>query len=356
MAVVASSSLNFALRARKLQGELRRDGVPLTDMRGAAALELQYAGASAPSLPPPVGRAGFEPIEGPIEQRRVPLSKAADSKIAFFLDGAQRTLSHSRVGLAPVSAVVAAAGVVERDACAECRPAPGSTKLKHVWLIPGLDDPHLARFRDAVLAAGMEVRDPLATEIGEPGAGEPAADYATLQQLAYEAAKQVRQEMEADILTWFRTVPRYAADPRWLVVDGRLLRPQPRTIGIVKQFADGYLSGPDAETLLSLPPGYRTTAFVPQDRRRGGPDAQDRTLWYLRLWPAEGLDARHALIRVEVAASVDTTSAIDEISSWLLAERTPRATGDERWATLLYPIHHLERMLKRAIDAQTRGW
>ena len=356
MAVVPSSPLSFALRARLLQGELRRDGVPLTDMRGAAALELQYAGAPTSSSQPVGGRTGFEPIEGPIEQRRVPLSRAADSRIAFFLDGAQRTLSHSRVGLAPVSAVVAAAGIVERDACAECRPAPGSTRLKHVWLIPGLDDPHLARFRHAVLAAGMEVHDPLATDDTTGPERETVADYALLQERALKAANMVREELELAILAWFRTVPSYAADPRWLVVDGRLLRPQPRTIGIVKQFADGYLSGPDAETLLSLPPGYRTTAFVPQDRRRGGPDAQDRTLWYLRLWPAEGLDARHALIRVEVAASVDTTAEIDEISSWLLAERTPRATGDERWATLLYPIHHLERMLKRAIDAQTRGW
>ncbi len=354
--MAASSSLNFALRARKLQAELRRDGVPLTDMRGAAALELQYAGFSAPTVPPLAGRAGIEPIEGPIQQRRVPVARAVESKIGFFLDGAQRTLSHSRVGLAPVTAVVAAAGVVERDACAECRPAPGTSKLKHVWLVPGLDDPHLTRFRDAVLAAGMEVRDPLAADGDGVEEGEVVADYTTLQQLAYEAAKNVRQEMEAAILARFRTDPRYAADPRWLVVDGRLLQPQPRAIGIVKQFADGYLSGPDAETLLSLPPGYRTTAFVPQDRRRGGPNAQDRTLWYLRLWPADGLDARHALIRVEVAAEVHTTAEIDEISSWLLAERTPRATGDERWATLLYPIHHLERMLKRAIDAQTRGW
>jgi hypothetical protein len=182
-------------------------------MRGAAALELQYAGSSGPVGTVPSGRAGIEPIEGPIEQRRVEPARAVDSRIAFFLDGAQRTLSHSRVGLAPVTAVVAAAGVVERDACAECRPAPGSTRLKHVWLIPGLDDPHLARFRDAVLAAGMEVRDPLASAPDGPEEGERVADYTTLQELAYEAAKNVRQEMEAAILGWFRTDPRYAPIP-----------------------------------------------------------------------------------------------------------------------------------------------
>jgi hypothetical protein len=40
----------------------------------------------------------------------------------------------------------------------------------------------------------------------------------------------------------------------------------------------------------------------------------------------------------------------------VLAERTPRATGDARWATLLYPVHLLERILKRRLDADTRGW
>ena len=350
------SQPNFALRARRLQAQLRRDGMPLADMRRAAALEIQFAGHSS-SPTQPAGRAGFEPIEGPIQQRRVATTRGADSEIGFFLDGAQRTLSHSRVGLAPVTAVVAAVGVVEREACAECRPAPGTATLKHVWLIPGIADPHLDRFRAAVLEAGMEVRDTLAGDDGgDDGEGPADADYALLQERALRAANRVREEMETAVLAGFRTRPRYADDPRWLVVDGRLQLPQPRAIGIVKQPADGYLAGPDAETLLSLPPGHRTTAFVPQDRRRGGDEPQDRTLWYLRLWPADGLDARHALVRVEVAATVNTTAQIDAISSWLLAERTPRATGDERWATLLYPIHHLERMLKRAIDAQTRGW
>ena len=79
-------------------------------------------------------------------------------------------------------------------------------------------------------------------------------------------------------------------------------------------------------------------------------------MWYIRLWDADGMDARHSLVRVEAHAELVTTEQIDEISSWILAERTPRATGDARWATLLYPVHLLERMLKRRLDADTRGW
>ena len=44
------------------------------------------------------------------------------------------------------------------------------------------------------------------------------------------------------------------------------------------------------------------------------------------------------------------------MSAWLMAERTPRATADARWATLLYPVHYLERILKRRLEADTRGW
>ena len=46
----------------------------------------------------------------------------------------------------------------------------------------------------------------------------------------------------------------------------------------------------------------------------------------------------------------------NDIASWLLAERIPRATQDARWPTLLYPIHLLEQLLKRRIAAMTVGW
>jgi hypothetical protein len=124
---------------------------------------------------------------------------------------------------------------------------------------------------------------------------------------------------------------------------------------LVKQFSDAYLSGSEATMMLNLPPGFRTTAFFPRDRS-GGPDPDARTLWYLRMWDATGLDARHALVRVEAPSSIRATAAIDRISSWLWVERTPRATRDARWATLLYPVHYLERILKRCLDADTQGW
>ena len=67
------------------------------------------------------------------------------------------------------------------------------------------------------------------------------------------------------------------------------------------------------------------------------------------------LQQANASIRIE--ASGDTnTEEIDEIASWLMAERVPRPTSDARWPTLLYPVHILERILKRRISQITTGW
>jgi hypothetical protein len=79
-------------------------------------------------------------------------------------------------------------------------------------------------------------------------------------------------------------------------------------------------------------------------------------MWYMRLWSAHGMDARHSLVRIETANAVSSTEQIDEISGWILAERLPRATGDPRWPTLLYPISYLERILKRRLAEITAGW
>ncbi|MGN6484497.1 MAG: hypothetical protein ACTHMX_08835, partial [Thermomicrobiales bacterium] len=73
-------------------------------------------------------------------------------------------------------------------------------------------------------------------------------------------------------------------------------------------------------------------------------------------WDSSGLDARHALVRIEAPHEVATPEEIDRIAGWLVSERLPRATADPRWPTLLYPIHYLEAILKRRLAALTAGW
>ena len=358
----------FATRVARLHADLARDGVPLADMRRAQSLELHMAGT--PDRPSrPSGRTpGVEPVEGPIESRVVPPLPTNASGLRYFLDGAQRTFLVWRCGLVPVVATVAAAAVLTRDAAGRCEVVPGTLRLAHAFLIPRRNPASaLADVLRRIDGLGMEVVDPLAAIEDDGDYAAAVADYGHLVELAYKAANGVRKGLEEDLLRVWAADPARATDPGWLVVDGSLRIAAPRAIGLVKQFTDPYLAGADAETLLMLAPGSRTTAFRPRpsDWRRqirtdavDGDDEADTapTLWYLRLWDAAGLDARHALIRVEAGPDVRETARIDELSAWLMCERTPRATGDARWATLLYPVHFLERILKRRLEADTRGW
>jgi hypothetical protein len=356
---VISTRDSFADRVNRLHAGLIRDGVPIADMRRSPALELQFAGAGELGRQSsPARLAGIEPIEGPIAARLVPTIPPRESRLRYFLDGAQRTFSVWRCGLVPTAATVVAAGVLRRDPGQDGSMVPGTLKLEHRWLIPrGTGDIRVEALLARIEAEGMLVEDLMdAARRERDGDGPEAIDYGHLHELAYVAARRVRENVEASVLDNWVGRPEWLEADDWMVVDGRLRRPASRVIGLVKQFSDAYLSGTEAETLLGLAPGFRTTAFLPTDRRRGGPEPEARTLWYIRLWDAAGLDARHALVRVEAPRAVCTTEEIDRISGWILAERSPRATGDSRWATLLYPVHLLERILKRRLDADTRGW
>jgi hypothetical protein len=358
------TSISFTDRVNRLNAGLLRDGIPVSDMRRAPALELQFAGAGDLGRSQGASRSlGIEPIEGPIAAVRVPPIPPRESRLRYFLDGAQRTFAVWRCGLVPTAATVVAAGILQREPGEDGSVVPGTLRMEHCWLIPrDTGDSRVDELLHRIDAEGMRVEDPRdfgskQSSDSRPSTSDSGFDYSHLHELAYVAARNVREEVEARVLSDWVQRPSWQASDDWIVIDGRLRTPEPRSIGLVKQFSEAYLSGLEAETLLGLPPGYRTTAFLPtNDRRRGGPEPEQRTLWYIRLWDAAGMDARHALVRIEAPRTVCTTEEIDRISGWILAERTPRATGDSRWATLLYPVHLLERILKRRLDADTRGW
>jgi len=354
----------------RLHADLRRDGVPVADMRRAASLELLYAGAADLGRVA-AERAGGQAIrrlegEPRVVARPVAPATRGVSRLRAFLDGSQRTFLVWRLGLVPVAATVAAAAVLTRDRAGNPAIAPGTLRLEHAWLVPARTgepavDNLLARLADR----GMRVIDPVdRTARTDDEYAAVAGDYGKMVEAAYVAARAVREELEIGLLDdWASAAGR--DDDGWLVVDGRLRLAVPRAVGLVKDLSNQHLAGLEAVELFGLPPGYRTTAFVPSDRRRRpevatfAPAAIDEhapTLWYLRMHDATGQDARHALVRVEAPPDVREGAAIDELSGWLLAEKTPRATADARWATLLYPVHYLVQVLKRRVAADTRGW
>ncbi len=345
---------NFARQAARIGADWRELGIGFADTRRSPALELHFGGANGIG-PRPVGqtRVGVEPLEGGILSRPTPRINQGESRIRCFLDGAQRTLRFARIGLAPIFATVSAAAILDRDEDGRCTIRPGTLRLEKAWLAPHLPDaPELDAAIDRVRRRGGRVVDTLAHATpAERDTGAPP-DYGRLEELALAAAQRVREELEHDLLQSWSQGHAGLGDDEWLIVDGRLEFAARNAIGLVKNFTEPLLIGADAEVLLGLPARHRTTAFHSVEQRRRAAT----TLWYLRLHDPTGRDPRHGLVRLEASRDVQRTDEIDAISSWVLAERTPRATSDERWAVLLYPIHLLERALKRQIEGECRGW
>jgi hypothetical protein len=140
-------------------------------------------------------------------------------------------------------------------------------------------------------------------------------------------------------------------------VDGRLLvdgsigqlfageeeREAGSLVGLVKSHRKQYFTKATAAAILGLKEGERSSVFVAQTRRRQ--DAPTHS-WYLRLRSDPHRQPAFGLVRVEVPPGGGSVEAADEISGWILAERSPVSLPDLRFDRLLYPIRAVEMLLK----------
>lgn len=132
----------------------------------------------------------------------------------------------------------------------------------------------------------------------------------------------------------------------WLVVDGVISDAEtwasdPKAIGVSKSHATLPFDGDELTRYLTLPAGQRTSIFEPTTWRFTPVHS-----WALRLWPFEGKDLLHGLVRIEVAAGEVSGHRADQLSRWLLAERVPLSRPDPRWDRLLYGVATVERHLR----------
>ncbi len=353
-------------RVQAIQDRLQAAGVNAVDMTRAGSLETDF------NLPQPMDNGqqdtevqSIDRLEGEIAAREI--HRENTSRFRWFLDGTQKTLPVWRIGVVPIIAGVAVAGIVERDDEGECMLLGSSVSEQVTWFVPTHTQSHdLNSLVDVLNEAGEDVRDPLegfARNSDDMGMYHAlAGNYNRLLLQAHQTAGHVRGKLEEELVRWWDSEIRDSDREGWLVVDGRLSGQFSQAVGFVKDPASQHLFGDEATSLYSLPQGHRTTAYqlLPRRDAEGQDDGELRnqvfTMWYQRMWPAQGLDARHALIRVEANNDITDTEEIDEIATWLFAERIPRPTKDGRWPTLLYPVHHLELMLKRRISALTSGW
>ena len=132
----------------------------------------------------------------------------------------------------------------------------------------------------------------------------------------------------------------------WLIVDGSLSESprwavDPKMVAISKSHSILPFEGADLENYLRLPPGHRSSIYAPATRSLAPVRA-----WGLRLWPWEGKDLFHGLIRVEVAPANGSPELANVLSRWILAERAPVSAPDRRWDRLLYGVYSVEQYLK----------
>jgi hypothetical protein len=112
-------------------------------------------------------------------------------------------------------------------------------------------------------------------------------------------------------------------------------------VGVVKSHRQLYASAALLDVILGLSPGERTAVMRIAPRNRTPVHS-----WYLRLREGVAHDALWGIVRVEVAESDDPTARADEVSRWVLAERTPLALPDARWDRMAYPVRECEEFLR----------
>jgi hypothetical protein len=346
--------VTFIAQFSEIQAEIERLGIAAYDMRDEGHLELVFVGPSG--LDRDDGdyreRVKFQLLPGETGEPRDIGTPASPSPIRCFLDGTQRTLRAFYCQNIPIVAGIVAAAVLERSERGEPRIMPGMIAFRHAWIIPrrsGIAE--IDRLIDLIRAKGGDVVDPLDHPRfdGERYDAE-LHEFGGLLEHAFKRVGGLRTEIEMELLRRWCAARR---DDSLLLVDGPLREEACGAIGLVKAFTRQYFMGAEATTLFRLRHGQRTAAFTVEDFWRSGHPVD---AWYQRHFDASGRDPRHALIRIELSSRAADKPAIDDVAGWVMRERVPAAKADARWATLLYPVHYLEEILKRHIDAQTRGW
>lgn len=347
----------LSAKVRSLEEQFERRGIATRSMKKAGSLETNPGVDFGDRGPDPLFT--LDRLEGDIAPRSIARIQPSATGFRYFLDATQKTVPVWRFGLVPIVITHAVTGILERDETGTGRLLPDSLDARDCWLIPSnTGNSAVDELIEMLVDTGEHVVDPIASNprCKDQDHAALVGQFNRIVDCAYQVAGDHRATIEREALRNWQTNPHRRFPDGWMVVDGRLGDDYPRCVGIVKQLLTQHLRSADAEILFDLEPGHRTTSFRLQNPNHDDSTSLARTQWYMRFWNADGFDANHALIRVEAPNQTSIPNDIDTIASWIYAERLPRATNDPRWPTLLYPIHFLERILKRKLAEQTAGW
>jgi hypothetical protein len=366
--LAGSTAKDFVAKISEALAEAERKGIYVTPGAGTCDLEAQQFARHSPDEEEPltVGRAYH--LELPPGPRKLG-SHDGTSRLCYFLDGVQSSREIGRIEMAPVIVATVAATIVNRcDRRFSRMPLESPPALVQAMILPrSTGDARVEAFWELLLQAGFselsseEVPSSphLVLDSAEYMAEADPSDYVGMRERARVRVRALRERLEGEMLRRWELDDRTLEDSdAWIAVDGQLKdirESNRRAIGLIKSVARPEFVGKDVGMLLDLEPGMRTTSFVPDWQLRRDLSEQ-RTSWYLRIWPPQrGADALGSLMRIE--AHRDTSpESVDEISGWILAERAPLAKPDPRWPAMIYPIHYVEKVLKPLVQGSDRAY
>jgi hypothetical protein len=348
--------------------QAERKGIHVTAGAGSCDLEAQQFAhhSSEDEEASPTGRPHH--LESPPGPRDLG-SYDGVSRLCYFLDGVQSSREIGRIEMAPIIVATVAAAIVNRcDRRFSRMPMESPPVSVQALILPrSAGDAKVEAFWKLLLEAGFSELAPeeipssphLVLDSAEYMADVDPSDYVGMRERARVRVRALRERLEGGMLRQWELDNRTLEDSdAWIAVDGQLKdirESNRRAIGLIKSVARPEFVGKDVGMLLDLEPGMRTTSFVPDWQLRRDPSEQ-RTSWYLRMWPQQrGADALGSLMRVEAPRETNF-EMVDEISRWILAERAPLAKPDPRWPSMIYPIHYVEKILKPLVQGSERSY
>jgi hypothetical protein len=332
--LVSNSSPDAASRAAI---RLLKEWLP-----GASAVEgLPDLELSARSEQPQLRSA--EIVEGTtLRALEVPdVTRTMVSGFGAFLDGAQKVRVIGRDAGVPLVLGTTSAAIrvrVDRRLVTWGRQAPIIAQRLYLPLryLPSL--PEALRAVAGGKRGQFEIVD---TSTADESGNFPSEHPAVLLERAIRAVDRQRDALEDSLAeAWC------ASEERPIFVDGGISRSgrvatSPNAIGVIKSHFTLYVEGDALKIVVGLTRGERSSVFKVAPRSRSAVMS-----WYLRLREPLGHDVFWGLVRIEMAECDNYTERADEISRWVLAEKSPLALPDGRWDKMSYGIRDAEEFLR----------
>lgn len=362
-----STSKDFVEKISEALDGAERRGIYVTTGTGTCDLEAQQFGRY-PSDEEEILTGRPHHLESPPGPRD-PGDHDGTSRLCYFLDGVQSSREIGRIEMSPVVVATVAAAVVNRcDRRFSRMPLENPPVVVQAVILPrSAGDERVEAFWELLLAAGFSELGPdeipssphLVLDSAEYMAEADPSDYVGMRERSLVRVRALRERLEGGMLRQWEGDDRTLEDSEaWIAVDGQLRdirESNRRAVGLIKSVARPEFVGKDVGMLLDLEPGMRTTSFVPDWQLRRDLSEQ-RTSWYLRMWPRQrGADALGSLMRIEAPRDTET-EMVDEISRWVMAERAPLSKPDPRWPAMIYPIHYVEKILKPLVQGSERAY